>query len=241
MIEKNIFQSWFTTDLHPEIREVINKIQRLIPEYNYHLYLDQDMDKFVNEHFPREIADCYNRLNIIVAKVDFWRYLILYKYGGVYLDMDSTIEVPLNDLIQNEDCAIITAENNPNMFVQWALIFSKGHPILKKTIELICQNIKSNRYPNDIHKMTGPTVYSEAINTIHKQLFNGSEINHCQINGNTNITYNSNNISYRVYGIDFNGGLTFKHDKSHLLYVNKKHWREEIKTRQLLAIQTLEV
>ena len=88
------------------------------------------MDNFVNDHFKGEIAECYNKLNIIVAKVDLWRYLILYKYGGVYLDMDSSIEKPLDELIQENDAAIITVEGNQNLYVQWALIFSKQHPIL---------------------------------------------------------------------------------------------------------------
>lgn len=99
------------------------------PDYLYHLYDDDDMDNFVNHHYNGEIAECYNKLNIIVAKVDFWRYLVLYKYGGIYLDMDSTIENPLDELIRSYDEAIITAEGNPNLYVQWALIFSKGHPI----------------------------------------------------------------------------------------------------------------
>ena len=96
------------------------------------------MDKFVNDNFKGEIADCYNKLNIIVAKVDFWRYLVLYKYGGVYLDMDSSIERPLHELINDEDEAIITAEGNPHLYVQWALIFSKHHPILKKNNRINC-------------------------------------------------------------------------------------------------------
>ena len=84
MIEKNIFQSWCTKKLPPLLEQKINFFKNLNPEYTYHLYDDDEMDHFVNEHYPGEIADCYNKLNIIVAKVDFWRYLILYKYGGVY-------------------------------------------------------------------------------------------------------------------------------------------------------------
>ena len=137
MIEKNIFQSWYTTKLHPSIQEKINYYKKINPEYTYHLYTDDDMDNFVNDNFKGEIADCYNKLNIIVAKVDFWRYLVLYKYGGVYLDMDSSIEKPLNQLITDKDEAIITAEGNPNLYVQWALIFSKQHPILKKQLILL--------------------------------------------------------------------------------------------------------
>jgi mannosyltransferase OCH1-like enzyme len=233
MIEKNIFQTWYTKILHPFVEYKINSMKEMNPEYNYNLYTDSDMDIFVNENYPGEIADCYNKLNIIVAKADFWRYLVLYKYGGVYLDMDSSIEFPLNELIKEEDNAIITAEGNPNLYVKWVLIFSKNHPILKNVIELIVINIKNNSFPNDIHKTTGPTVYSRAVNEVHKELFN-SHINHSLINKKTNIIYKLNNISYRLYGIDYNKYFNFKHEYEYYLYINKKHWREEEKEKLLL-------
>jgi mannosyltransferase OCH1-like enzyme len=236
MIEKNIFQSWYTKVLDPLMQAKINVFKNLNPDYSYNLYDDNDMDNFVNEHFKGEIAECYNKLNIIVAKVDFWRYLVLYKYGGIYLDMDSSIEKPLDELIRSTDEAIITAEGNPGLYVQWALIFSKGHPILKKTIELIISNIKNNSYPNDIHKMTGPSVYTKAINEIHMEIFNNKIINHNTINRFTNIEYKSNNISYRLYGIDYNYYFCCNHNLTHLLYNNKKHWREEEKEKNLLKI-----
>ena len=233
MIEKNIFQSWHTKQLHPLLQQKINSFKELNSDYSYYLYDDNDMDDFVNQHFSGEISELYNKLNIIVAKVDFWRYLVLYKYGGIYLDMDSSIEKPLNELIKHEDQAIITAEGNPNLYVQWSLIFSKEHPILKKTIELICDNIKNNRYPNNIHKMTGPSVYTKAINEIHMELFNNI-INRQDIKINTDITYRKNNISYRLYGIDFGCYFTFRHKFTPLLYNNKKHWRQEEKEKSLL-------
>jgi mannosyltransferase OCH1-like enzyme len=235
MIEKNIFQSWCTKKLPPLLEQKINFFRNLNPEYTYHLYDDDEMDQFVNEHYPGEIADCYNKLNIIVAKVDFWRYLILYKYGGVYLDMDSSIEQPLKELIKDEDEAIITAENNPAMYVQWALIFSKQHPILKQTIVFIIDNIKKNSFPNDIHKMTGPTVYSKAINAIHENLFH-KIINHSQIKPHTDVTYKYSTISYRLYGIDYNRFFCFKHQYAYLLYNGKKHWRQEQVEKKLLTL-----
>ena len=234
MIQKNIFQSWYTKELHPLIQEKIDGIKKLNPEYSYHLYNDNDMDIFVNEHYNGLISECYNKLNIIVAKVDFWRYLVLYKYGGIYLDMDSTIEKPLNELIRSTDEAIITAEGNPNLYVQWALIFSKGHPILKKTIDLVVSNIQNNSYPNDIHKMTGPTVYTKAINSVHMELYDNEIINHNQINKYTDIEYKANNIVYRLYGIDYNLYFCFRHNLTYLLYNNKKHWTREQKEKCLL-------
>ena len=233
MIPKNIFQSWYTINLHPLIKNKIDNMKKMNPSYNHRIYTDDEIDAFVNENFPGEISDCYNKLNIIVAKVDFWRYLILYKYGGVYLDMDSSINGSLDKLIKENDEAIITAENNPNMFVQWALIFNKEHPILKKTIELIVENIKFNKYPNDIHRMTGPSVFSEAINKIHMRN-TGIKVRHNLIHKNFNMTFKCKNSSYRIYSIDYNNYLSFKYDESHLLYNSKKHWRDEQKIKPLL-------
>lgn len=233
MIEKNIFQCWETKKFNDVIQQHINHIKNLNPNYTYNLYTDDDMDNFVNEHYKGEIYECYNKLNIIVAKADFWRYLVLYKYGGVYLDMDSDIITSLDMLINEDDEAIISAEKNPNYYVQWALIFSKEHPILKKTIELIVDNIKNNKYPNDIIKMTGPSVYSNAINEIHMNLFNNI-INHKEINEKTDITYKSNNISYRLYSIDYNEYFSFHFEGCESLYINKKHWCIELKEKNLL-------
>jgi len=215
------------------IQQKINTYIQLNPSYKYHLFLDEDMDNFVNTYFPGEIADSYNRLNIIVAKVDFWRYLILYKYGGVYLDMDSSIDAPLDNLINPHDEAIITAEGNPNLYVQWGLIFKKEHPILKKVIDRIVNNITENRYPNNIHKMTGPTVYTEGINEMHSELFKEA-LDHSKINITTDVTYAKNGISYRIYGKDFNNFFSFKHNLCGYLFYNKKHWREEEKEKPLI-------
>ena len=240
MIEKNIFQSWNTRDLPKPVQDKIDKFKAMNPDYKYHLYLDEEIDKFVNDNYPGEIADAYNKLNIIVAKVDFWRYLVLYKYGGVYLDIDSNIVKPLSQLIKDEDEAIITSEASRHInmdarttyvcYVQWALIFKKDHPILKKTVDMIVYNIKTNRHPENIHAMTGPTVFTEAIMTIHKELFN-EDAPHWAINNKPiDKTFSKNGISYRLFGIMYNGYLDFK-DQSHhnILYKDKRHWKDQEK------------
>jgi len=233
MIPKNIFQSWISKNLHPEIQKNVDRMKGLNSEYTYHLYTDSEMDEFVNTFYPGKVSECFNRLNIPVAKVDFWRYLVLYKYGGVYVDLDSSIDVPLDDFIDDKDEAIITAETNPNTFVQWALIFDKEHPILKKVIELIVDNIENNSYPNDILQMTGPQVYSRAIMSLHYNLF-GEELHFNKIDSSTDITFFKDSISYRIYGIDYNNKFTFKHSESKYLYSQKEPWRNELTKKELL-------
>lgn len=221
-------------NFHSEVQKRVNSIKELNPNYNYKLYTDSEIDEFVNTYFSGKISECFNRLNIPVAKVDFWRYLVLYKYGGVYLDLDSSIDICLDELISENDSAIISAENNPNTFVQWALIFDKGHPILEKVIELIVDNIENNSYPNDILRMTGPQVYSEAIRRVHYKLFQ-KEIDFNSISKETDMTYTKENISYRIYGVDYNNKFTFKTPESKYLYFEKEPWRNELLKTELLS------
>lgn len=234
MIEKNIFQTWNTRQLNSVIASKINSFRKMNPEYNYFLFIDEEIDSFVNLYFKGPIAEAYNKLNIIVAKVDLWRLLILYAYGGVYLDMDSSIDRPLKELIQDQDDAIITAEGNPGVYVQWALIYKKGHPILKRAIEIVVNNIHKNAFPNNILKMTGPVAYSQAINEVHISHYKNI-IKHKEITNNTDVLYrNKTGYNYRIYGIDYNDFFSFKYPECYLLYINKKSWSEELSQEQLI-------
>lgn len=233
MIPKNIFQSWITKELHPEIQKKVDRMLELNPTYKHEIYTDSEISEFVNTNYSGKISECFNRLTVPVAKVDFWRYLVLYKEGGVYVDLDSSINVSLDDFIEEKDDAIITAETNYNTYVQWALIFNKEHPILKEVIDLIVDNIENNSYPNDILNMTGPQVYSRGIINTHKKLF-GKELNFKDITRETDTTYINNNVSYRIYGVDYNNKFTFKFDECDYLYTQKEPWRKELEKKDLL-------
>jgi len=226
MIPKNIFQTWCTKELPPEIQNIIDKMKEQNPDYKYHLYTDEEMDDFVKENYPGEIYECYSQINFIVAKTDFWRYLVLYKYGGVYLDMDSCInDVKLDDFINSQDSAILSPENCRDTFTQWALIFDLHHPILKRAIEFVVDNIKTKRHPWDILHMTGPFCFTRAVQSIHEEFF-GNKLDVLNIKGDTDITYTFCSYSYRIRGNDYKPYIEFKHPYSHLLYNNKPHWSE---------------
>lgn len=180
-IPRVIYQTWYTRNLSLQLKKPIDNMLKLNPSYGYKLFLDDEMEKFVTSNFDDTIVQCYKKLNLIVSKTDFWRYLILYKYGGVYLDIDSTIIKPLDKLISVNDEAIISAERKTGCFAQWALIFKKEHPILKKVIELIVNNILNGNCLS-VHELTGPTVYSQAIREVYFERYesNANSIVHSE-------------------------------------------------------------
>lgn len=187
------------------------------------------MDNYVKNNYDNETYNNFNKLKVPTAKADFWRYLILNKTGGIYLDMDSTINIDLNTLINKNDHAIISKENHKDIYIQCALIFKKNHPILEETIRLVNYQISNNLYSNDIMNLTGPKVFSKALNNIHNKYF----INPLKWeNKEKDIKYNLTNFNYRIYGIDYNDKFTFKNYKlDNLLNKHKKqnklkHWRD---------------
>lgn len=177
---------------------------RMNPDYEYRFYNDNDIENFIQSEFSKNVFDQYSKLTIGAAKADFFRYAILLKKGGIYVDIDSQIKGKLDQWILPNDSAIITEEGNPDLYVQWALIFEKGHPFLEKTISLILDNIRSNRYPHDVHKMTGPSVYTKAINNCIEQ---------------------NSSPSYRKLGVDYEGKIKFKYWLSGFSFGRKEHWR----------------
>jgi mannosyltransferase OCH1-like enzyme len=132
------------------------------------------------------------------------------------VDLDSVVTGNLDNWILTDDTAIITAERNPGMFVQWALVYEKGHPFLQKTLDNVLDNIRNNRHPHDIHKMSGPTVYSNSIRSCLSE---------------------DPAIKYRDYGIDYEGNIKFKYWLSSLSYWRQEHWRKTQKHQPILKIK----
>ena len=226
MIPKYIYRAWQTQTFHKKVEKRIKKTIRINKEYSHVIFTEPQRDDFVYANFEGSITEAYQQLNNVVAKVDLWRYLIIYKHGGVYLDMDASIERPISTFISDDDQAVISAETNENLFLQWALFYTKEHPIIEKTIEFTVRNIKEKRYPNDIANLTGPGVYTEALKFVHKEN-QKKELIWSDISRRTNNTYTINNKTYRIFGIDFNGNLNFKIPESKYLYQDLEHWKTQ--------------
>lgn len=206
-IPKIIYQTFKSLQLPWLTRWHISRFRARNPSYTYEFYDDQRVDEFISTEYGREVFNLYKQINIGAAKADFFRYAILYKKGGVYLDIDSTIKKKLDDFILPTDEAIVSEESHPGVYVQWPLIYSAGHPFLERTIEIVLDNIRNNRFPNSVHQMTGPTAYTKAI----KECLT-----------------NNPNIPHRFSGIDYDGIFNFSYRGSKLfLYRGNEHWKKQ--------------
>ncbi len=213
-IPKIIHQTFKSAKLPLLTRWHISGFRKKNPGYTYEFYDDARIDTFLKEEFDPAVFTAYKKINIGAAKADFFRYAVLYKKGGVYVDIDSGINSKLDDFIKPDDQAIITREGNPDLFAQWALIYSPGHPFLAKTIEVVLENLRLNKYPHDVHQMTGPSAYTLAINESLK---------------------NDPDIDYRLLGTDYDGHLKVKYKLGKFfLYEKGDHWKKKQLTTPVL-------
>lgn len=122
MIPKNIIQIW----TGPEgsdfdyLMHLRKSWQIAYPEWNHLLFLDKQIDKLVKQ-YSDEAWGLYQAIPIATYKADFARLIILYLNGGVYLDLDTTPNLDL------EQYAITSDE------MSWGLTLSMdydsvGHP-----------------------------------------------------------------------------------------------------------------
>lgn len=204
-IPKVIYQTFKTNKLPLINRLSVKWLKLRNKDYSYEFYDDERIVRFLKEEYEPEVFEAYDRLNIGAAKADFFRYAVLYKNGGIYLDVDAYVLGQLDDIIKPEDVAVISKEKFPNIFVQWALIFEAKHPFLKRTLEIIIKNIAENAYPNSVHWMTGPSAYSKAI---------------------LECIAENPNIPYRILGRDYQKAIKPRLPLSGGLYKGLQHWKK---------------
>jgi mannosyltransferase OCH1-like enzyme len=96
--------------------------------------------------------------------IDIWRVLILYKYGGIYTDIDNWPEDAMNENLIPKNVSGFFLSDSWNRPSQWFMSAEKGHPIFYFTMLLIIEKILDLPQIGDpkVVFVTGPHVVKEA-------------------------------------------------------------------------------
>lgn len=95
MIPKIIHQTWKNDKIPSEWKGFVKKLKKLNPDWSYRLWTDDDCLTFVEEEFP-DFIETYKGFSKNIMRADVIRYLIMYKIGGVYLDLDYEVLKPFD-------------------------------------------------------------------------------------------------------------------------------------------------
>lgn len=227
-----IHQIWLQgeNNLSDENKKKICQTQKLHPDWDYILWDEIKILELIK--YDKNITNKYYKFIYLHQKVDFSKFVILNKFGGIYLDMDCDVIKNLNSLIEfcsDYDMTISEINNNLSKFSNYltcgsfGTCINNGIIISKKSTD-ICEYLINN-FQTDcgyfqskllcIQGTTGPPIF----NTLVKNYIND--------NKNNNNNKNKSKILFLPYNflepcvgeicdIDSNTFVVHKHDLSWL-------------------------
>lgn len=190
-IPKKIYQTNRTKEVPSFIKDNINYLKRINPLWSYKLYDDNDIELYIKKYYGEKIFNYYKRIDnqYGAAKADLFRYLLIYREGGVYLDLKSTMYESLDNVLNDNDSFILSNWDNKKgephegfgknyrelshlengEFMQWYIISTAGNYLLRRVIINVLKNIdnyspiKHKVGQDSVFKITGPNVYTLSI------------------------------------------------------------------------------
>lgn len=179
LIEKNIIQTWKSNDIPTKYDNLINSIKKYNPDYNYMFFTDEDIKVFLKEKY-HHYYETYLKLPLKIQRIDFFRYIAVYHYGGFYLDLDVLCLKSFDDLLQYE-CIFPVDEmiseqmcknkrykyfckNNTKILLgQYAFAAISNNTFIKtlvdnihNNIDIIVESYKKRNFENYVYMTTGP-------------------------------------------------------------------------------------
>jgi mannosyltransferase OCH1-like enzyme len=167
MIPKIIWQTYKDSfdQLQPYMVDAINTWKKLNPDFEYRYMDDTQAAEFILNEYDKEWHDIFVNLPVGVMRGDLWRYMVIYKYGGVYADLDTECINPINTWL-NKDYDMIVCPETDIHYCQWTFAASAEHPVLKSVLDTIKEKLLNPEYgsPHFVHTHTGPSIWTEGIN-----------------------------------------------------------------------------
>lgn len=191
-IPRLIHQTFSTVDLPERLQQHVDDLKARNPGWTHTLYDNNDAERFIASHYEVDMLRAYQRIDPAygAARADLLRHLIIYKLGGVYLDIKSDAREPLDEVLHANDQYILTQWRNgpgeanqgfglhPELshipggeYHNYHLIAVPGHAFTKAAIDRIVNNILRYRPWSGVGKMgvirtTGPSAYTLAVHPL---------------------------------------------------------------------------
>lgn len=135
------------------------------PEYEWKYMDDKEASRFVLKEYGRKWYNIFMNVPVGVMRGDIWRYMIIYKYGGVYADLDTECWQPISTWMKDDYDMIVCPETSHH-FCQWTFAAAPNSPIIKSVLDEIFKRFQNPDFTKAhfVHNYTGPAVWTHGIN-----------------------------------------------------------------------------
>lgn len=188
-----IYRTWMNSELPKSFERAWKATAAQNPGFSQVLFTDADMNRFMYRHFANEpvwngaVYRAFDAINPLygTARADLFRYALIYKKGGVYMDAKS-MAGNISSILRHDDDMVVARwpyssivrlwsslhlKRFQGEFQQWWLAASPRHPALKEVIDVTLKRVSEyEEYPMsksscaEIRKMIGDSLLLYLIN-----------------------------------------------------------------------------
>jgi len=137
------------------------------PKWRHFFWTDKLNRKLVRCYYPSFMKK-YQKANMQIKRADMIRWVYLWVYGGLYVDMDylplKSHEHFLKFMDEQNADILLSYEKKYGTAMEWALAKKKQHPLWTHCIEM---NEPNKLYSPEI--ATGPAFMKKCVNTFGKR------------------------------------------------------------------------
>lgn len=133
-IPKLIMQTYKTKEVPEKWIPSPVSIKKHMPDWTHVLMDDEDNLNFVKKHFP-DFLPYYESFKYPINRADAIRYMWLYVYGGIYMDLDVEILTSLEPLLKEGDLILVSSGNVGSVITNSFMASRPHHPIWLEVLE----------------------------------------------------------------------------------------------------------
>ena len=109
-----------------KFQSVFDKTREIMHDYEQVIYDDEMIEEFIKTNYSQRIYNAYKHINpeYGASRADFFRYLILYLYGGIYMDIKTGPTANFQHILDQNKGKLITSIGNYNLPLGLLPVFS---------------------------------------------------------------------------------------------------------------------
>jgi mannosyltransferase OCH1-like enzyme len=256
-VPKIIHQMWVDENIPQHLKLMQNSVKELHPHYEYKFWTDRDLEEFLIQNYPNVFIMYERVFPYVIQKMDFIRLLLVYHFGGIYIDLDVVCTKNADNILKYPCTLINTTPHNSFSKKHYPIIINnafisaeRGNDFIRRVLMRIIEYRDPQSYEEycslgseytKVLKSTGPLCVTDAY-----------------IRYNDKSLINVENVEY-FYGVEYERSLSNEQriefalnvsselDNSHFIHMHHSSWynskspykNKKYKTMNMVEIKNL--
>ena len=116
---------------------VVERLLEMHPGFRCNVSGDAECEAFLLAHWSARHRDFFRSIPAGPIKCDFWRACAIHTFGGVYVDVDVELTVPLTSFVQPGVALCTSGSATAGMVNPILIVARPRHAILERCVEMM--------------------------------------------------------------------------------------------------------